>query len=66
MCKGNRTYDDGKFYDDFHPITKESREALNGYVLDAYEQKMEQVQAEQQPESEELDEDEEPAFEQSM
>lgn len=23
---------DGKFYDDFHPITKESREALNGYV----------------------------------
>ena len=27
---------------------------------------MEQVQAEQQPESEELDEDEEPAFEQSM
>lgn len=29
---------DGKFYDDFHPITKESREALNGYVLDAYEQ----------------------------
>ena len=57
---------DGKFYDDFHPITKESRETLNGYVLDAYEQKMEQVQAEQQPESEELDEDEEPAFEQSM
>ena len=45
---------------------KESREALNGYVLDAYEQKMEQVQAEQQTESEELDEDEEPAFEQSM
>ena len=57
---------DGKFYDDFHPITKESRETLNGYVLDAYEQKMEQVQAEQQTESEELDEDEEPAFEQSM
>lgn len=46
--------------------TKEAREALNGYVLDAYEQKMEQAQAEQQPESEELDEDEEPAFEQSM
>ena len=23
----------GKFYDDFHPITKESREALNGYVM---------------------------------
>ena len=57
---------DGKFYDDFHPITKEAREALNGYVLDAYEQKMEQAQAEQQTESEKLDEDEEPAFEQSM
>lgn len=57
---------DGKFYDDFHPITKESRETLNEYVLDAYEQKMEQVQAEQQSESEEIDEDEEPAFEQTM
>lgn len=57
---------DGKFYDDFHPITKESREALNGYVLDAYAQKMEQAQAEHHTESEELDEDEEPDFEQSM
>lgn len=57
---------DGKFYDDFHPITKESREALNGYVLDAYEQKMEQAQAEKQTESEEIGEDEEPAFEQTM
>lgn len=57
---------DGKFYDDFHPITKESRETLNEYVLEAYEQKMEQVQAEQQSESEEIDEDEEPAFEQTM
>lgn len=57
---------DGKFYDDFHPITKESREALNGYVIDAYEQKMEQAQAEKQTESEEIGEDEEPAFEQTM
>lgn len=57
---------DGKLYDDFHPITKESRETLNGYVLDAYEQKMEQVQAEQQAEYEEIAEDEEPAFEQTM
>ena len=57
---------DGKFYDDFHPITKESREALNGYVLDAYEQKMEQAKAEKQTESEEIGEDEEPAFEQTM
>lgn len=40
--KGN----DGKYYDDFHPVTKEAREALNGYVLDAYEQKLEQTQGE--------------------
>lgn len=55
---------DNKFYDDFHPVTKEARETLNGYVLDAYEQKLEQEQGEEQ--SEELDEDEEPAFEQTM
>lgn len=50
----------------FTPLQKNPAKALNGYVLDAYEQKMEQAQAEQQTESEELDEDEEPAFEQSM
>ena len=57
---------DNKFYDDFHPITKESREALNGYVLDAYEQKLEQTQGEDQAAGEDLDEDEEPAFEPTM
>lgn len=57
---------DNKFYDDFHPITKEAREALNGYVLDAYEQKLEQTQGEDQAAGEDLDEDEEPAFEQTM
>ena len=57
---------DNKFYDDFHPITKEAREALNGYVLDAYEQKLEQTQGEDQATGEDLDEDEEPAFEQTM
>ena len=57
---------DNKFYDDFHPITKEAREALNGYVLDAYEQKLEQTQGEDQAAEEDLDEDEEPAFEQTM
>ena len=57
---------DNKFYDDFHPITKEAREALNGYVLDAYEQKLEQTQGEAQAAGEDLDEDEEPAFEQTM
>ena len=57
---------DNKFYDDFHPITKEAREALNGYVLDAYEQKLEQTQGEDQSAGEDLDEDEEPVFEQTM
>ena len=57
---------DGKYYEDFHPVTKEAREAINGYVLDAYEQKLEQVQVESPDEEAEPEEDEEPAFEQSM
>lgn len=57
---------DGKFYDDFHPVTKEAREALNGYVLDAYEQKPDHTQEVEQSEDEDPDEDEEPAFEQTM
>lgn len=56
---------DGKFYEDFHPVTKEAREAINGYVLDAYEQKIEQTQSDEQSEDD-LDDDEEPAFEQTM
>ena len=60
--KGN----DGKYYEDFHPVTKEAREALNGYILDAYEQKLEQTQDEGQSENADLDDDEEPAFEQAM
>ena len=60
--KGN----DGKYYEDFHPVTKEAREALNGYILDAYEQKLEQTQDEGQSENADLDDDEEPAFEQTM
>lgn len=60
---------DGKYYEDFHPVTKEAREAINGYVLDAYEQKLEQVEGEDQnaaPAEGDPDEDEEPAFEQTM
>ena len=60
--KGN----DGKYYEDYHPVTKEAREALNGYILDAYEQKLEQTQDEGQSENADLDDDEEPAFEQTM
>ena len=50
---------DGKYYDNFHAISKEGREAINGYILDAYEQKLEEIQAEEQgeDESEAIDED---------
>ena len=50
---------DGKYHEDFHAISKEGREALNGYILDAYEQKLEEIQAEEQgeDESEAIDED---------
>lgn len=57
---------DNKFYEDFHPVTKEAREALNGYVLEAYEQKLNQTHTVQQSEDADLEEDEEPAFEQTM
>ena len=57
---------DNKFYENFHPVTKEAREALNGYVLDAYEQKLDQTQGENQAEDADLEDDEEPAFEQTM
>lgn len=39
---------DGKYYEDFHAISKEGREAINGYILDAYEQKLAEEQGEDQ------------------
>ena len=60
---------DGKYYDDFHPVTKEAREAMDKYVLDAYQQALEQTQGDQtatETGTEDIDEDEEPAFEQTM
>lgn len=57
---------DNKFYEDFHPVTREAREALNSYVLDAYEQKLDQTQVAEQRKDADLEEDEEPAFEQTM
>lgn len=60
--KGN----DGKYYENFHAVTKEGHEALNKYILEAYEQKLDQTQGEDQATGEDLDEDEEPAFEQTM
>lgn len=57
---------DGKteYSDIFHPITADARSELNSKVLEAYEQKL----AEVEDEDEKLDEQDEevPAFEQSM
>lgn len=39
---------DGKYYEDFHAISKDGREAINGYILDAYEQKLAEEQGENQ------------------
>lgn len=58
---------DGKtqYEDIFHPITADARTELNGVVLSAYEQRLHMEEDETQ-EMAEPDEDEEPAFEQSM
>ena len=54
-----------KYEDVFHPITAEARNELNGAVLSAYEQRLHMEEDESQ-EVAEPDEDEVPAFEQSM
>lgn len=40
FCPGSKSQTDGKYYDDAHPITAESRTALNGAILNAYEQRL--------------------------
>lgn len=54
-----------KYEDIFHPITAESRSELNSAVLSAYEQRLHMEDDETQDMAE-PDEDEAPAFEQSM
>ena len=54
-----------KYEDIFHPITADARTALNGAVLSAYEQRLHMEEDESQ-EVAEPDEDETPAFGQSM
>lgn len=64
--KGNN----GNYYDNFYSMTQEGKEAVSKYILEAYEQKLEQTQsdgqADEHTEEELTDEDEEPAFEQTM
>lgn len=61
---------DGKteYSDIFHPVTAEARSELFEKVLEAYEQKLAEVEDESLEEGEGLDEQDEdaPAFEQSM
>ena len=54
-----------KYEDIFHPITADARTELNGAVLSAYEQRLHMEEDESQ-EVTEPDEDEAPAFGQSM
>ena len=54
-----------KYEDIFHPITADARTELNGAVLSAYEQRLHMEEDESQ-EVAETDEDEAPAFGQSM
>ncbi len=54
-----------KYEDIFHPITADARTELNGAVLSAYEQRLHMEEDEAQDMAE-PDEDEAPAFEQSM
>ena len=49
---------DGKYYEDFHAISKEGREAINGYILDAYEQKLAEEQGEEQGENQDAEQGE--------
>ena len=54
-----------KYEDIFHPIPADARTELNGAVLSAYEQRLHMEEDEAQDMTE-PDEDEAPAFEQSM
>ena len=49
---------DGKYYEDFHAISKDGREAINGYILDAYEQKLAEEQGEEQGENQDAEQGE--------
>lgn len=40
LCPATKSQKDGKYYEDAHPISADARTALNGAVLDAYEQRL--------------------------
>lgn len=59
---------DGKteYSDIFHPVTAEARSELNSKVLEAYEQKLDEVESEDERLDEGEQEEDAPEFEQTM
>ncbi len=53
LWPANQNEKDGKWYETAHPVTKESRDTVEDYVIKAYKQKCEQnITAEQKTENE--------------
>ncbi len=53
---GSKSQTDGKYYDDAHPITAEGRAALTSSILKAYEQQLDQDEAQIEDQDESADE----------
>lgn len=56
FCPGSKSQTDGKYYDDAHPITAEGRAALTSSILKAYEQQLDQDEAQIEDQDESADE----------
>ena len=50
LCPATKSEKNGKYYENSHPITAEAREDLNSTILEAYEQKLQEEQSEDQGE----------------
>ena len=50
LCPATKSGKNGKYYENSHPITAEAREDLNSTILEAYEQKLQEEQSEDQGE----------------
>lgn len=51
LCPATKSEKNGKYYENSHPITAEAREDLNRTILEAYEQKLQEEQSEDQGEN---------------
>lgn len=54
LCPATKSEKNGKYYENTHPITAEAREDLNRTILEAYEQKLQEEQTEDQGEDEDI------------